>query len=122
MTTEPKLRTVLFVDDEAYLLSALVRAFRKYTHWQSLTATSGEQALALLEVQHVDAIVSDMRMPRMHGSELLDLVGKRYPAICRVMLTGSTSGEIIIPDYHMLYKPCKVESLIRILDGPPGPP
>jgi two-component system response regulator PrrA len=65
--SEPK--TVLLVDDEADLLSILVFALAM-DGYRLLTATCGRQALALLERERVDLLVSDYRMPGLDGLEL----------------------------------------------------
>ncbi|MGH7290971.1 MAG: response regulator, partial [Myxococcota bacterium] len=80
-------RTVLCVDDEPSILSAMKRLFRSSGH-RVLTAESGAAALALLETETVDLIISDMRMPMMTGAELLSQVRTRWPEITRLLLTG----------------------------------
>jgi response regulator RpfG family c-di-GMP phosphodiesterase len=79
--------TVLFVDDEAPILSALRRLFRP-CGYTLLLAGSGAEALALLAQQPVDLVVSDMRMPGMNGAEFLQQVRERWPQTQRVLLTG----------------------------------
>lgn len=80
-------RTVLCVDDEPSILSALKRLFRPTGH-RILTAESGAAALALLESESIDLIISDMRMPMMTGAELLSQVRTRWPDVTRLLLTG----------------------------------
>jgi len=79
--------TVLCVDDEANILSALKRLFRPHGY-TILTATSGQEALALLEKEHVDLVISDMRMPEMNGAQFLEQVKNRWPDTVRLLLTG----------------------------------
>jgi response regulator RpfG family c-di-GMP phosphodiesterase len=79
--------TLLFVDDEPSILSALRRVCRP-RGYRVLLAESGAAALAVLEQEPVDLIVSDMRMPKMDGAELLSLVRQRWPAVLRLLLTG----------------------------------
>lgn len=80
-------RTVLCVDDEPSILSAMQRLFRSSGH-RILTAENGAAALALLESEPVDLIISDMRMPMMTGAELLLQVRSRWPEVTRLLLTG----------------------------------
>jgi response regulator RpfG family c-di-GMP phosphodiesterase len=79
--------TVLCVDDEPSILSALKRVLRA-EDCKVLQADGGAQALALMEQQPVDVVVSDMRMPGMDGAELLAKVRARWPATARILLTG----------------------------------
>ena len=103
--------TVLFVDDEPMVTEGLKRALRKEPY-RILSARSGKEALAMLELEKVDVIVSDERMEGMSGSELLSIVRKRRPNTIRMILTGHASldaairaineGEI----YRFFTKPC----------------
>lgn len=78
---------ILFVDDERPILNSLNRLFRPTGHKIHL-ANSGEEALALLEREHIDVVVSDMRMPGMDGAKLLSAVAQQWPATVRMLLTG----------------------------------
>ncbi|MDH4427216.1 MAG: response regulator [Acidovorax sp.] len=79
--------TVLCVDDEPGILSALKRVLRS-EDCKVLQANGGAEALQLLEQQPVDVVVSDMRMPGMDGAALLAQVRKRWPETARILLTG----------------------------------
>jgi diguanylate cyclase (GGDEF)-like protein/PAS domain S-box-containing protein len=82
-------RTLLLVDDEPGILSALKRLFRR-EGYTLLTAQSGAEALELLACQAVGVIISDARMPGMSGGELLGKVREMYPDSIRMMLSGYT--------------------------------
>lgn len=86
---------VLFVDDEQAILDALVRTTRGLS-LEVKTATSGEQALALLQDQQFDIIVSDKNMPGMSGNELLQKVAEISPETVRIMLTAFTDIDDIL--------------------------
>src|SRR5471030_3108938 len=79
--------TLLCVDDEPNILSALRRLFRA-RGYRVLLADSGAQALRLLEDETVDLVISDMRMPEMDGAHFLAQVRQRWPATLRLLLTG----------------------------------
>jgi response regulator RpfG family c-di-GMP phosphodiesterase len=81
------LPTLLFVDDEASILSSLRRLFRPHGY-KVLTAGGGAEGLALLEKENVDLVVSDMRMPEMDGAHFLEQVRDRWPHVVRILLTG----------------------------------
>lgn len=111
---------LLLVDDEKSILLALKRQLRKKV---DLTiAQSGIEALDILSKdQNFDVIVSDMRMPGMNGVELLEKVGKLYPEIIKIMLTGNADlttasdavnrGDI----FRFLTKPCPMNILTKAL-------
>ena len=79
--------TLLCVDDEQNILSALRRLFR-HDDYRILTATSGEEGLKLLESELVDLVISDMRMPEMDGARFLERVSSLRPDTLRILLTG----------------------------------
>lgn len=92
-----KTPTLLCVDDEANILSALKRLFRP-TGYRVLTAEGGAAALAILEAEAdgVDLVISDMRMPGMDGAEFLAQVRQRWPGVVRILLTGYADVESTI--------------------------
>ena len=79
--------TLLFVDDEPNILSALQRLFRPQGY-RIFTATGGSEGLAILAREKVDLVVSDMRMPQMDGAAFLEQVAARWPTTVRILLTG----------------------------------
>jgi len=87
MTVATPTWTVLAVDDEPNILAALRRLFRA-TGWRILTAGSAQEALALLALEPVNAVLSDMRMPGMDGVQLLEKVRLGWPHVARLLLTG----------------------------------
>lgn len=91
--TEPKIR-VLFVDDEENNLKAFRSTFRR--EMDVLLASSGEEALRILETEQVQVIISDQRMPNMTGSEFLALARERFPKPVRMLLTGFADLEAVI--------------------------
>lgn len=78
---------VLLVDDEPNVLAALRRTLRG-RGFDVSCAGSGAEALAVLQREPVDAIVSDMRMPGMSGAEFLKASIALAPGAVRVLLTG----------------------------------
>src|SRR5258708_37887473 len=76
---------VLVVDDEENLRLVL-RTLLKRQGYEVETAESGEQALALVDSFGPDVILTDVRMPKMGGLDLLaTLKAKQYPATVIVM-------------------------------------
>ncbi len=83
---------VLFVDDETEILTALKRRFRREP-FTLYTAGSAEEALQLLRERQIHVIVSDARMPKMSGIELLEEVRRLYPDIVRMMFSGYVEAD-----------------------------
>ncbi|MBW2234135.1 MAG: response regulator [Deltaproteobacteria bacterium] len=78
---------MLFVDDEARILSALQRSLRR-EGYRILTAQTPAAALHLIDEEPVDVIVSDQKMPGMSGLALLAEVVRRRPSVRRLLITG----------------------------------
>ena len=83
----PAVWTVLCVDDEPNILSAIKRVFRG-TGYRVLVADGGPQALDILAQETVHLVISDMRMPVMDGAQLLQQVREQWPATARILMTG----------------------------------
>ncbi|MDB4910724.1 MAG: response regulator receiver [Gemmatimonadetes bacterium] len=88
-------RRCLVVDDEPRLRQALVRLMRG-DGFICLEAGSGVEALALLETEAVALVLSDMRMPKMDGQELLRNLRIRYPDVAVVMITAVAEVEVAV--------------------------
>jgi response regulator RpfG family c-di-GMP phosphodiesterase len=92
---QAKVPTILFVDDEANILASLRRLFRG-KGFDVRMAESGKAGLELLESEPVDLVISDMRMPEMDGTQLLEQVRARWPDTVRLLLTGYSDVTSII--------------------------
>ncbi len=85
---------VLVVDDEPEVLNTLNRQLRR--DFEVLIAHDAEAALALLDQHAVQVIISDERMPRITGCQLLTQVRERNPHIVRLLLTGYADLAVVI--------------------------
>ena len=110
------MRRILFVDDQPEVLRGLKRALAAIPHdWDIEFSTSGEEALDLMSRSPFDVVVSDMRMPKMNGVELLSTVMERYPDTVRIILSGHSDREMILNSlncsHQFLSKPCSTEKI-----------
>jgi len=115
-TSKPRNSRLLFVDDESLVLQGLQRTLRcMREQWDMTFVESGEQALHALASAPYDAIITDMRMPRMDGAQLLEHVKQNYPEVVRIVLSGQASQEAILrsisPAHQYLSKPCDPKEL-----------
>jgi CheY-like chemotaxis protein len=90
-----QVNTVLLVDDEPLVLSAMRRAFH-HENWNFLTASSAAEAFELLAVHEVGVIISDQRMPGMTGTVFLHRAKEMYPDAVRILLTGHADYATVI--------------------------
>ncbi len=81
---------VLLVDDEPELLAGLGRVLERRELVVS-RASSGEEALAVLDREDVDVVVLDLKMPGLSGVDTLVEIRRRHPDRVVVVLTGHLS-------------------------------
>jgi DNA-binding response OmpR family regulator len=84
---------VLIVDDEPRAAKSLERLVRR--HFDVDVATSGEEALEKLECFDPDVVVTDCRMAKLSGPELLRLVRKRCPEALRVLMSAWAELDVV---------------------------
>ena len=93
MTAWPRVR-ILVVDDDASIreVSAAMLTDEGY---QVLTAEDGMQALEALPQFSPNLVITDLRMPRMSGFELLKILRERFPLLPVIAVSGEFRGEEI---------------------------
>lgn len=110
---------LLIVDDELPNLRLLERLFRR--DYTCLTASSGAEAIKLLEQHDVAVVITDQRMPEMTGIELLKKTADLRPHMVRILLTGYMDVEALVEAVNSglvntyLSKPWSNEDLKRRL-------
>ena len=98
------------------MLASLQRALRKEPYG-IFCASSGEQALKMLSENSCKVIISDVKMVKMDGFELLATVKKLYPDMIRVVLSGHSDVKLILElvnkggIYRYLTKPWEIEDI-----------
>ncbi len=115
--------TILVVDDQPDLLGGLALTLGS-AGYQVLTASDGNEALALLQEQAVDLILADIAMPHMNGYQLYERVREKpaWVAIPFLFLTARAMDSDIrygkqlgVDDY--LTKPIQPEDLLAAVEG-----
>lgn len=106
---------ILIVDDEKGIRDGL-RLFLKREGHLTFTAADGQEALEILEKNDIDLVISDLKMPRIDGEELLAFIKKDYPGIQVIILTGHGTVETAVESmrngaYDFLIKPLNLEKL-----------
>lgn len=84
---------ILFVDDETSILNSLKRLFRREPY-EIEFASNGEEALEVFRRLRPSVVVSDQRMPKMSGIELLSKVKALDEHTVRIILTGFTDMKV----------------------------
>lgn len=79
--------TILIVDDEKNIRSGLARALES-DGYRAVTAENGQAAWNIINSEEVDAVIADLKMPKLSGEELLKRISSSYPTIPVIILTG----------------------------------
>lgn len=114
--TSPAAKTLLLVDDEPNILSALQRLLRR-DGYRILATDDPLKGLDMLAGEHVDVILSDQRMPGMSGVEFLRRAKETHPDSIRIVLSGYTDLQFITDAinegaiYKFLTKPWEDDQL-----------
>jgi CheY-like chemotaxis protein len=99
---DKRMKKVLIVDDEEDMIWSLQKNLpNSKLQVETLTASSGEEALETLNHTPVDLIVTDIKMPGMSGLELLSEVNSRYPHLGVIVMTAYSSHD------------CETEAILR---------
>ena len=112
---------MLFVDDDVAVLEEFRDLlFMSGVPWNVVLASSGEQAMRMLEDLEVDVIVADLKMPGMDGAELLALVRDEYPDVMRILMSGNSDVQFtaqLVPQAHQfLLKPLSVDTVFNVVE------
>ncbi len=113
-------KRILFVEDNPVLLQMYQVMLEHDPRWDVTVAEGGPQAIELMERQPFDVVVSDLRMPRMNGVDLLEIVRDRFPKVSRIIISGLSDQEEVARSlgatHQFLAKPFDVRSLTSTLD------
>ena len=116
---ENEARRVLIVDDNpnmSNLLSDMLEVF----DFSSQRASDGEEALSFLNQEGFSLLITDLRMPKMTGLELLKMVKDKYPKLPVVVITGysteATEQELLTAKADgFLNKPFRMNDIESVL-------
>lgn len=112
----PTKHCLLIVDDEPDVCDSVHDLLRR--EFRVLKAHSGEEGLRIMQEEEVHIVMTDQRMPRITGVELLTDVKAKKPQAVRMLFTGFADIESIIAAinqghiYQFLKKPWQPEELI----------
>ncbi|NOR45859.1 MAG: response regulator [Candidatus Delongbacteria bacterium] len=111
---------ILVVDDEENMLNML-KSFFLINEYDCKTATNGLEALEIIENNEIDIVVTDMKMPKMDGMELLKVIRKKHDDISAVIMTGfaeeyTQTEALNLGAEGYITKPFRNKELLLILD------
>lgn len=90
-----EMKTILIVDDEPRLLKSIQAGLK--THKDSfavVTALDGEEAVSILSSAQIDLVITDLKMPKMDGFELLAYITTHHPTLPAIVMTAFSTPDI----------------------------
>jgi two-component system, NtrC family, response regulator HydG len=120
LTARGKPPSILIVDDEIQMAEMLADGLVDHGY-AAIALASSQQAVARLELESFDALVTDLRMPKVDGLELLARARRAAPSMPVIVMTAygaidSAMESIRQGAFHYLTKPFKLEELLVFLD------
>ena len=110
---------ILYVDDEELALQAFKLQFgNEFTIY---TAKVSEEALLVLNTEDIAVVITDQRMPKISGVELLSQIMSTHPDVVRILITAYTDLEVVIQAinagnvYRYISKPYNEEEVRTII-------
>lgn len=113
---------VLIVDDDVAVSRILVRVFQR-AGFETLSAANGELALGILyDDAGVDAMISDIQMPRMNGKELVTHLAENGPYLPACTFIATSRSELCerawvdsLENVQLIEKPVSPKQVLRLV-------
>src|SRR6476661_3475624 len=114
-------RHLLIVEDEAPLRQAVAEQLADHGY-QVEQADSGEAAVARLADFAFDIIITDLRLPGIDGSSVVEAAVERYPDIIAIVITGYGTVKDAVEAIKrgardFVSKPFQIDELLHVLDS-----
>ena len=113
-------RKILVVEDNPNMSSLLADMLEVFAV-ESVRAADGEEALRMINEENVGLVITDLRMPKMSGTELLTVLKETHPDLPVVLISGFSIAEagdktVVERADGFLTKPFRMKDIKAILD------
>ncbi len=120
MSEQAETARILVVDDERVIREILAE-FLALEGYAVHTVEDGEKALTELRLRPYDLLITDLKMPKLSGLQLLEKIEQERLGVLTVLMTGFGTVETAIEAmkkgaYDYLLKPFKVEEVIHVVE------
>src|SRR3954469_25510262 len=117
---ELRMATVLIVDDKEMMRDSLSLALSRAGH-KAVTTGDPSEALALIRQHRPACVITDLKMPKMDGIELLQKIRGQRPYVPVVLMTAfATIGTAVqamrLGAFDYVQKPFESEEILVIVD------
>ncbi len=86
-------KKILIVDDNPNMSSLLVEMLEVF-QYDATRALDGHEALGKIEDENISMVITDLRMPKMSGLELLQAIKDKHPELPVVLISGYSVDEV----------------------------
>jgi DNA-binding NtrC family response regulator len=112
---------ILILDDEKDILTLLQRIISGETGYEVLTETNPVRGLELIREEAFDLVITDLKMPKMDGIQVLESVKKESPKTAVIIMTAYATIETAVEAiqkgaYDYITKPFRRERILLTLD------
>ena len=112
--------SILLVEDEEHLRASFAKVLLLYVN-QVYTAGDGQEAFLIYQNQHPDIIITDIKMPKMNGLELIKKIRKENHHIPIIVTSAYTDQDFLLESIKLslveyIVKPIKERDLTRLLE------
>ncbi len=113
-------REILIVDDNPNMASLLSEMLDVYDI-KSRVTNDGESALRLLDEEQFSLVITDLKMPRMSGTELLAAIKGKHPQLPVVVISGynvgNSEGQVVTGLANgFIHKPFKMVDIQSVVE------
>jgi response regulator RpfG family c-di-GMP phosphodiesterase len=121
MSAEPTDAARILVVDDERVIREILAEFLSLEGFSVHTVEDGEKALTELRLRPYDLLITDLKMPRLSGLQLLEKIEAERLGVLTVLMTGFGTVETAIEAmkkgaYDYLLKPFKVEEVIHVVE------
>lgn len=111
---------ILLVDDDKFIRDNFSERL-KNNKYEVSSAEDGEEAIEKIASDDFDVVITDIRMPKVNGIEVLKFTKKNKPKIKVIVMSIFVSQEVIsevmkLGDYQYIDKSSFLKDIVRILD------
>jgi len=106
---------ILLVEDE-YLTAMVLRSMLEYRGFRVTCTYDGVEALKSFSADPADLVVTDLKMPKMNGYELISALRRLNTKLPIIITTGIVEHQVVEPNgLKVLHKPIDPDELLRAI-------